>query len=154
MKFGLNFGLLGKSGGGSINLCLQTVGVSGTTIGFHTGLGIGSSDPTHTADGTLLYGYTWDYPVVDGKFTIQWGTAGDEQLENVTNILIVSKTGAEVGVVEWDDTNKAYLFYNTENAQQLNDAYDAGELDPFCFSMYVLPSPFIRITYNELKTGV
>ncbi len=140
-------------GGGYSNICLETVGVSGTVIGFHTGLGIGTVNPTHTADGTLFYGCTWDYPAVTGKFLIQWGDAGDEQLTDVSRILMKSKNGVEVGIAIWNDTDKAYVFTNLENAQQLNDAYDANEIEPFCFSMLVLPSPFIRITYNQLLRG-
>ncbi len=152
MNFGFDFGFLG-SGGGSTNACLSTVGVSGTVIGFDTGLGIGSADPTHTASGILLHSCTWDYPATTGKFSIKWGDAGDEQLTDVTRILMVSKTGVETGVALWNDTDKAYVFTNIENAQQLNDAYDASELEPFCFNMLVLPSPFILITYNKLLRG-
>ncbi len=141
------------SGAGSTNVCLSTVGVSSTVIGFHTGLGIGSADPTHTAGGILLYGCTWDYPTVTGKFSIKWGVGGDEQLTDVDRILMISKTGIEVGIAVWNDTDKAYIMNNIENAQQLNDAYDAGELEPFCFTMLVLPSPFILITYNQLLRG-
>ncbi len=148
LHLGSPIGMAG--GGGSTNICLETVGVSGTVIGYHVGLAIGSANPDHTEDVTLFYGCTWDYPAVTGKFSLQWGDAGDEQLTDVDRILMKSKTGAEVGIAIWNDTDKAYVFTNLENAQQLNTAYDEGELDPFCFSMLVLPSPFIRITYNQL----
>ncbi len=148
-------GPLGMAGGGnSTNICLKTVEVSGTVIGYHIGLDIGSAYPDHTKDDTLFYGCTWDYPAVTGKFSLQWGDAGDEQLTDVSRILMKSKSGVEVGIALWNDTDKAYVTTNFENAQQLNTAYDAGELDPFCFSMLVLPSPFIRITYNEMLRGV
>ncbi len=141
------------SGEGSTNICLETVEVSGTVIGYHIGLAIGSANPTHTEDGTLFYGCTWDYPAVIGKFSLQWGDAGDEQLTNVDKILMKSKNGEELGIAIWNSTDKAYIYTNIENAQILNDAYDASELIPFCFSMLVLPSPFIRITYNEMLRG-
>ncbi len=147
----LGLGLV-SSGGVGDNACLTTVGVSGTVIGYDTGLGIGSVKPTQAADGTIWYSFTWDYPAVKGEFSITWGIDGKFKVPDVEQIFIKGPTG-QTDIAEWDDTANAYLVTDLPMAEMLNEAYDAGELTPFCFTMLILPTEFIRISYTEMLIG-
>ena len=140
------------SGESAHNTCLTTVGVDGTVIGYHTGLGIGSAKPEATVTGIAFYGFTWDYPAVKGDFLIQWGANGKFKVPDVEEIFIKGPN-SEVGVAPWNDTANAYVVTDLAMAEQLNIAYDAGELEPFCFLMMVLPTEFIRISYTEMLIG-
>jgi len=137
---------------GESNICLTTMGVSGTIIGYDTGLGIGSSKPSTIADGTPLYGFTWEYPTVKGEFLITWGIDGKQQVTDVTRILL-TYMGQEAGIAEWDDTAAAYTLIDLDMSANLNTLYDEGEIPPFCFGMYTVPSLFIHYDFAELKTG-
>ena len=139
--------------GESYNVCLPTVGVDGTVIGYHTGLGIGSAKPTETASGIAFYGATWDYPAVKGDFVFQFGIEGKVKIPDVEE-LFIRRAGNTFGVAPWDDTINAYVVTDLAMAEQLNIAYDAGELEPFCFLMMVLPTEFIRISYTEMLIGI
>ena len=154
LNLSLNIGSpLGMAGGGSTeNICLTTVGLSGTVIGYDTGLGIGSVKPESTSTGVPLYSFTWDYPAIKGDFYIKWGANGKLHLDDVDQILIKGPTG-KVGVAYWEQAELAYIVTDLAMAQQLNTAYDAGELEPFCFTMLILPTEFIRISYTEMLIG-
>ena len=153
---GIDCGLAhGGGGGGGVstaNTCLPTVGVSGTVIGFDTGLGIGSAKPTHTASGVLLYGFSWDYPAVKGEFFIKWGADGKVQLPDVDQIFIKGVSG-HTFVATWDAAAFAYTYTDLAKAQELNTLYDAGTLAPKCFTMLILPTEFIKISYTEMLIG-
>ena len=142
----------GGTGGSKTNVCLDTVGLSGTVIGYHTGLGIGSSKLTETADGTLFYGFYWDYPAVKGDFYIKWGTDGKVKLDDIDQIFIEGPDNG-IGIAQWNQSELAYVATDLVAAEKLKIAYDAGELEPFCFSMLVLPTEFIRISYTTMLIG-
>jgi len=140
------------SGGGNANTCLTTVGVSGTVIGYHTGLGIGSAKPSETVTGIPLYGFYWDYPAVKGDFFIKWGADGKTKLDDVDQIFIKGPEGG-IGVAQWNQAELAYVATDLEAAEKLNILYDAGTIEPLCFGMYILPTEFIRISYTEMLIG-
>ena len=152
---GHNEGLLGI-GDLQTNVCLTTVELSGSTIGCHQGLGIGAVSPAYTENGVLCYEISWTYPASasdpDGLFRLAWGDTGDVQLAGVE--AIVTRGAVHADAAHWDVAQKAYIFYDTVLAQELNDAFDAGTLEPLCFKMEMLPSPFIHYTFSELKRGV
>ena len=135
------------------NACLTTVGVSGTVIGYDKGLGIGTVKPEQAEDGTIWYSFTWDYPAVKGVFSLTWGADGKHKIPDVDGILIKEPFGNKTWVATWDDTANAYLFTDLTKAGELNTMYDAGELNEFCFTMLILPTEFIRISYTEMLIG-
>ncbi len=135
------------------NVCMTSAGISGTVIGFDVGLGIGEVNPTQTRDGTPLYSFTWDYPAVKGDFVISWGLTGETLLTDVSSILVVNPDGTEAFIAYWDDGTKSYNATSLVYAQALNESYDAGELEPWCLNMLILPGLFIHYTLNELLTG-
>ncbi len=140
------------SGGGNANTCLTTVGLSGTVIGYHTGLGIGSAKPTYTANDVLFYGFYWDYPAVKGEFFIKWGDDGKTKLPDVEQVFIKGANG-DTFVATWDAAELAYTHTDLAKAQELNVMYDAGIIEPKCFTMLILPTEFIRISYTEMLIG-
>jgi hypothetical protein len=118
---------------GMNNLCLETVGISGGVIGYDTGLGIGSGDIESVPDDIFFYGFTWEYPVTTGDFSIKWGLAGTTKLPNIDGILIIMNN-VKVGISEWDAGQQKYIFNNAALANDLNTKYDDGTLTPLCFS--------------------
>ena len=151
MKFGFNFGFLGGRSS-VINACLTTVGLSGTVIGYHSDLGIGSVKPGETSTGVPLWGFYWDYPAVKGDFFIKWGADGKAKLDDVDQIFIEGPEDG-IGVAYWNQTELAYIATDLEAAEKLNILYDAGTIEPLCFGMYILPTEFIRISYTEMLIG-
>ncbi len=148
-------GPLGMAGGGSAdNVCITGAGTwddAGTQKWFYNYniVGGGSSDPWETAGGTLFYSFESDDT---GKYVLQWGDAGNEQLPDVANILITYQdTG--VKVANWDDTEKYYTFTDLALFTSMKAEFDAGTTD-FCMNLEILPSPFLVITYAELMRGV
>jgi len=135
------------------NVCLTDIGVSSTVIGYDIGLGIGSTKPDKAPDGTLFYGFTWDYPAVKGDFIIKWGIDGKQQLTDVQSILVTNKDNAEAFVAHWDESSSSYKATNIIYAEGLNTGYDSGEIPPWCFNMFILPDLFIHYDFVELKTG-
>jgi len=133
------------------NMCLDTVGLSGTTIGYHTGLGIGSVTPSATPTGIALWGFYWDYPAVNGDFFIKWGADGKTKLD--VDQVFVKGTSGDTFVATWDAAELAYVFTDLVMAEHLNSLYDADKLEPFCFTMLILPAEFIRISYTEMLIG-
>ncbi len=136
---------------------LSQIGVSGTVIGFHKGLGIGEVSPAFTITGIPLYGFYWDKPAVTGKFFIKWGINGDVKLPGVDQIHLETVSGAPLpgnSVAVWSEPDKAYVLTNLPMAQHMNQEYTAGNIPPFSFHMAILPDPFIRITYAQLMRKV
>ncbi len=154
----LCFNLMSCAHGGLAgNVILSSIGVSGTVIGYHKGLGIGDVQPAFTITGIPLWGFYWNKPSTDGKFYIKWGTNGDEKLPNVDEIHLETASGAPLPgneVAVWDDVVKAYIVVNLPMAQHLNQEYDAGNIPPFEFHMTILPDPFILIKYTQLLRKV
>ncbi len=150
MKFGFNFGFLGKGGGASSNVCISSCGTDGTYWFYDSStVGMGASNPWETAEGTFFYSFKSD---VNGKFIIQWGDAGNEKLPNVDNILIAYSNNG-IKVAQWDDIEKYYTFTDLDLFNSMKAEFDAGTVD-FCMNLEILPSPFILITYAELMRSI
>ena len=154
LNLSLNLGSpVGMAGGGSTeNVCLDTIGLSGTVIGYHTGLGIGSVKPAETVTGIPLWGFYWDYPAVKGDFFIKWGADGKTHLDDVDQIFIKGPDNG-IGVAQWNEAELAYIATDLTAAEKLNIAYDAGTIEPLCFTMLILPTEFIRISYTTMLIG-
>ena len=147
MNDDFNFGLFNKKDYAFLRVCLPTIGVSDTTIGFHTGLNIGSINPIKIINSPMFYAFTWDYPAVEGKFKIQFGSNGKTQLPRIVEILIVDSERAETIILLWDKETLSYNTSNIELAQKLNSDYEADNEMTWCNSMtlltigsYLLPS--------------
>ncbi len=132
---------------------LSQIGISGTVIGFHKGLGIGEVSPALTVTGIPLYGFYWDKPSIDGKFYLKWGVNGDVKLPGVDEMFLETVQGAPLpgsDVAIWSEPDKAYVLTNLPMAQHMNQEYDAGHIPPLSFHLRMLPDPFIIITYAQL----
>jgi len=157
MNYGFNFGFSGGDNGKG-NVCLTTIGVSGTVIGFDTDLGIGSSDPIETEDGIFFYAFTWDYPATSGSFTIKFGLDGKEQIsasdsEKLDKILVTDSGRIEAFIATWDEVLLCYTAKNLTYAAVLNQKYDNGLIPPWCYNMFAVPNKFIEYDFKEINTG-
>ncbi len=141
------------AGGKQTNTCVINCGTDGTYWFYDSNtVGMGTATPFELADGTFWYSFKAD---ATGKYIIQFGDTGVTQVTNVTNILITYGEGG-VKVAQWDDVEKYYSFTDLELFALMKAEFDAVEpagTYGFCLDATILPSPFIRITYDEMLRG-
>jgi len=129
---GQNGNLLGLNGWEATNFCWTPLEViSGTTYG-------GTTSPTHTADGTLIYSAQFDTST--GIFIFRLGDAGDEKLFN-SSLLVLQYQGVNEVEMYWDDVNLYYSGTSVELADAL--ALEVG--NEVCVTFYASPENFLLL---------
>ena len=146
MKFGFNFGFLGKGGGASgliPNGCI-TQGRNGAVYGYDSSIPMGANTPdTIPATGQFIYANYW---ISDGTFIMQFGDAGNEQIPDVEFIFTVIN-GTLLQYV-WDGVK--YQASNLTLATQLITDYVEDE--DVCYT--ALPILNKMISYDMNITDV
>ena len=119
-------------GGIADNFCWTPLElISGTTYG-------GTTSPTHTADGTLIYSAQFDTST--GIFIFRMGDSGDEKLFN-SSLLILQYKGKNEVELYWDDVNLYYTGTNVELANEL--ALEVG--NDVCGIFFASPDNFLLL---------
>ncbi len=132
------------------NVCITDIGTDGTYYIYDSNtVGMGSANPNQTISDIFFYAFKCD---AGGNFYIQWGDAGNEQLTDVSRILVYDKGVTTADVAEWDDVDKRYEFINKTWSDKVIAEYDLGVRD-LCFSMEILPSLFIDYSFTEVLVG-
>ena len=135
------------------NTCIQDVGLNGTTIGYDTGLGIGTAAPDSSPTGQEFYGLSWSYPSDAGLFIIKWGSTGTAKLYDTDEIYIKKDDGTQEWTAPWNEVTERYEFTDVDLEIELNADYDDGGIAELCFGMYLLPNKFISYSFTELMRG-
>ena len=134
----------------SSDTCLTEIGTDGTYYLYDSNtVGMGIAQPGQTISGVFFYSFKCD---AGGNFIIQWGDAGNEQLTDVSQILVYNKLQTSADVAVWDDIDKRYEFINKDWSDNIIAEYDAGVRE-VCFAMEILPSLFIHYSFAELAIG-
>lgn len=136
MRFGFNFGLLGGNKGGHLPNACMNEGSNGTKYGFLDG-SFGSFDPGFTIDGHVVHELSWQ---ADGTFIMSFGTNGDEEITNISEIHI-SNNNHSLTLI-WDAANKIYTISDVPTATALIGDYVDGQ--QYCMFIYTdLPKGLI-----------
>ena len=131
--FGYSYGYGSGASTSLTNICWDTLLSVGTVY---------SSDvtPTTTSDGTEIYNIQFDTSTC--VFMAQFGTLGDEQLEN-TAVIIFEYNGTKLDL-QWDSTNKYYTGTDSILATEIALEVDNNNV---CFLATVIPDLFINYDY-------
>ncbi len=150
MRFGYNFGLLGKGGGRvSANICVTTIGVDGNLRGFrhadHTNGALGAISPNATFEGEDIFEFTWD--IVTGNWILSFGD-GTLKLTNVHHVLVKHNDVPDGNIALWNVTSTAYLFNDLLLAQTIGEDEDEG-----CFQLKFVPVTAVIYSFSEILRG-
>ena len=139
MKFGFNFGLLGKGGGGAYatNACFSPVGNSGTLYGT---VGVYTLTPALNVYGQPIK-LTVD--TSNNDVIIKFGAGGDEPLPEPGDIFIMEGS-INVGLT-WNVTHKYYIGNSPEITTAISSATD------ICVGIYEYPNLLIHYTFSEVE---
>ena len=139
MRFGFNFGFLGKGKGGAYatNVCFSPVGNSGTLYGT---VGTYTLTPALDMYGQLIY-LTVDTSSND--VIIKFGAGGDESLPEPGDIFITE--GLNSVELVWDEVNKYYIGNSPEITTAISSATD------ICVGIYEYPDLLIHYTFSEVE---
>ena len=134
--FGYSYGF-GSSGGVLTNICWDTLTATDTVYSS-------TVSPTETSDGTLIYNIQFD--TSDGEFIMQFGVAGDEDLEN-TAVIIFEYNGTKLDL-QWDSVNEYYTGTDSTLATEIALEVDNNNV---CFLATVIPDLFISYDYETIE---
>ncbi len=141
--------LYGTAGGGvNPNICLS-VEYDGSKYYGYVYTTMGSADPDHANDGTLLYSFIWDNA---GNFIVRWGDSGDEKVANAESIFIWSVEANKGREAQWGAAEEYYTFFDEALADKLIAEFNAGATD-FCFHMSIQDGLVIDYNYDNILTG-
>ena len=145
MKFGLNFGLLGRGiGGGKKNVCI-VLGSDAVGAGFYHP-DYGSAIPTHADNNMRFYQFTWYTNGSSDVVTIAFGDAGNEKIAQDVADLIITILGKSYDA-RWDDTTKSYRIPSQALVSKLVKLNDSDEL---CFNIGAVPDNYILYDFTVM----
>ncbi len=148
MRFGFNYGLLGRGSGVVENACMSNMQTDGTWNGHIAGSG-STMDPADTVSGLPVYEFKWDATDTTGNVEFSLGVAGDEQEPNANDVIIIKDNISMI--LSWDDTAKAYIGSDLEATTYFNEGFMVGEEG--CFTIAYLPVLLIHYDFAELQIG-
>ena len=148
MKFGFNFGLLGKGKGGlSYTNCLMPlIQLTDGWYGFDIGQSpTGVIDPTHTSDLQLVYAFKFD--TVSGDWILQFGDAGDELALNAhTGVIQFEIDDADNVLLTWNEANLRYEGNDVGTAEAV--VVELG--NEVCFASVLVPRVLVWYDFGIL----
>ena len=138
-SYGYGYGY-GNIAGGVNNICITTIGNSGTEYGFRSG-SFGEASPGAGVDGTELYDFSWD--TATGIFTVAFGVAGATLIDNVNYMIIRHNSIPDANIANVDVTD--YTFTDGTLATAL------ALLTETCFDVVFVPTLIMDLDFNTLR---
>ncbi len=132
------------------NMCFTQIGDDGTKYLYAPSIVGSSINPAYTKDGTPVVEFSCQ---ADGTWIMAFGSAGDVQLVEVSEILVTGPDNYKL-LLLWDSVLKYYVADNLEAATKIIADYEEdGVLTDRCFNVEISPETFILYTDFKILLG-